>query len=77
MIYTLQHYRVDLTLAFFLSAEALTVGWEMCVRVAVSGVGECCRRRLLLLKYIIYEILHRKVRKVKGTISLRTLRSLR
>jgi len=30
-----------------------------------------------LLKYIIYEILHRKERKVKVTMSLRTLRSLR
>ena len=54
--------------------------WLFYIQAVASVVGWCCRRRAWLLKYIIYEILHRKVRKerkVKVTMSLRTLRSLR
>ena len=43
--------------------------------VVASDVGGCCRRRAWLLKYKIYEILHRKARKerkVKSTMSLRS-----
>ena len=47
------------------------------MRAEASVVVGCCRWRVWLLKYIIYEILHRKERKVKVTMSLRTLRSLR
>ena len=52
----------------------------LCVLAAASVVGGCCRWQPLLLKYKIYEILHRKVRKkrkVTVIMSLRTLRSLR
>jgi len=53
---------------------------KWCTMGAVSsGVSGCCRRRAWLLKYRIYEILHRKARKerkVKVTTSLRALRPL-
>jgi len=68
---------IEIIPACFLSAHALSMGCERDVRAAATGVGDCCRRRAWLLKYIINKILHRKGRKVKVTMSLRTLRSLR
>ena len=68
---------IEIIPACFLSAHALSMGLESGVRVAALGVGGCCRQGSWLLKYKIYEILHRKVSKVKFTMSLRTLRSLR
>ena len=50
---------------------------KWCVRAVASGVGDCCRWQAWLLKYTIYEIIHHKGRKVKVTMSLRTLRPLR
>ena len=49
---------------------------DMWATASVVIVG-CCRWWTWLLKYIIYEILCLKERKVKVTMSLRTLRSLR
>ena len=37
-------------------AHALSMSWEWCVWVVVSGVVVCCRRGTWLLEYIIYEI---------------------
>ena len=64
------NYEIRIIPACLLSAHALSVGWEWCVQAVASGVGDCCRWEPWLLKYIIYEILHRKGRKVKVTMSL-------
>ena len=68
---------IEIIPACLLSAHALSVGWGVMCAGGASGVGDCCRWGAWLLKYIIYEILHRKERTVKVTTSLRTLRSLR
>jgi hypothetical protein len=34
---------IELISASFLSANALSVGWEGDVQAVVSGVGDCCR----------------------------------
>ena len=60
--------RLPLSLNFTACARLLYM------RAATSVVEGCCRRWAWLLKYKIYEILHHKGRKVKVTMSLRTLR---
>ena len=54
--------KIGIIPACFHSTNALSMGWERCVQTATAGVVGCCRRRAWLLKYIIYEILHRKAR---------------
>ena len=49
----------------------------LCMRATASGGGWCCWWPPWLLKYNFYEILHRKERKVKVRISLRSSRPLR
>jgi len=65
---------IEIIPACFLSTHALSVGWDLYVRAVASGVVGCCRWMAWLLKYKISEILHRKERKVKVTMSLRPLR---
>jgi hypothetical protein len=49
----------------------------ICMLAAASGSGGCSGAPSWLLKYIIYEILLRKERKVEATLSFRSLRPLR
>jgi hypothetical protein len=47
------YIEIEIIPACFLSAYALSMGWESGVRAAATGVGWCCRWRVWLLKYII------------------------
>ena len=49
--------KIEIIPACFLSAHALSMGWEWSVRAVALGVGDCCQRRAWLLKYIIYVML--------------------
>jgi|GEM_PF-6707863 len=72
--------KIGIIPACFHSAYALSMGWEWCEQAVASGVGDCCRWWVWLLKYNSYEILQRKARKrreVNATTSLRSLRPLR